>query len=202
MKEYKDQEGARPNVYHRLVGALVLIALAVIFVPMVLDFRKDYGRVITGTNIPEKPDEYQVREVPLNPPAPAEAPVNDAGGTTAGPHAPPRQSGKESQAPQMPSGEVPDPADAGSAGGVPVERWMVQAASFSRRENAVALRARLEKAGYSAFVDRVVVKDKAVWRVGVGPVSEGQGRRLRDELERKLDLDGLVRRYDRDDAGR
>lgn len=52
----------------RLVGGLVLVALAVIFVPLILDFRKDYDHVIRGTNIPPKPDDFHVEVVPLKPP--------------------------------------------------------------------------------------------------------------------------------------
>jgi len=52
----------------RLVGALVLIALAAIVIPLMLDFRKDYGHVIKGTNIPPKPDDFRVEVVPIKPP--------------------------------------------------------------------------------------------------------------------------------------
>jgi len=52
----------------RLVGALVLIALAVIIIPMFLDFRKDYGRVIRGSNIPPKPDDFHTEVIAITPP--------------------------------------------------------------------------------------------------------------------------------------
>jgi len=53
-------DNADSKIKQRLVGAAVLIALAVIIVPMILDFRKDYDHVIKGTNIPPKPDDFHV----------------------------------------------------------------------------------------------------------------------------------------------
>lgn len=203
MKEYKDQEGGRPNLYHRVVGALVLVALAVIFVPMVLDLRKDYGRVITRTNIPEKPEEYQVKEVPLTPPAPI-ADTGDDSTQTSPPGPPPSSASSASSGEDRAGNRVP-PATAGDgdAGRTPESGWVVQLGSFAKRDNAVSLRDRLQEKGYSAFVDRVEVEGRTVWRVAAGPVpEEARGSRLRDELERVLGLDGLVRRYGQDDAGR
>lgn len=49
----------------RLVGALVLLALAVIIVPMILDFRKGYDVTINKTNIPPKPADFRVEILPL-----------------------------------------------------------------------------------------------------------------------------------------
>lgn len=50
----------------RLVGAMVLIALAVIFIPMVLDFRKNNDRTISGSNIPPRPSDFRVEVLPLH----------------------------------------------------------------------------------------------------------------------------------------
>ena len=50
----------------RLVGAAVLIMLAVIFIPMVLDDSVHPEDGITGTNIPPKPEgEFESRVIPL-----------------------------------------------------------------------------------------------------------------------------------------
>lgn len=199
METHQKQEGNRSNLYHRVVGALVLIALAVIFVPMVLDFRKDYGRVITGTNIPEKPDEYQIKEVPLNPPSSIPPPAAEAAAEDA-PSSEPAAKTPETRGNRKP---LPENTGSGDGGDAPVDGWVVQVGSFSDQENAAALRDKLQAEGYSAYVDRVTVEGAAVWRVGVGPVAEeSRGNRLREELARKLDLHGLVRRYKNDDPGR
>lgn len=68
MSEQKPKE-RRQRALHRLVGALVLVALAVIFLPMILDFRGGEDAAITRTNIPERPPGLRVEEIPLLPPA-------------------------------------------------------------------------------------------------------------------------------------
>ena len=64
----------------RLVGAAVLVILAVVFIPMLLDERQEDEIVITETNIPPKPDiipvppadtDFSSSIVPLEPEEPA-----------------------------------------------------------------------------------------------------------------------------------
>src|SRR3972149_4777744 len=69
-----NSENGENKIKQRLVGALGLIALAVIIIPLILDFRKDYGTVIKGTNIPPKPDDFRVEVVPIQPPQGATTP--------------------------------------------------------------------------------------------------------------------------------
>jgi len=90
-----DNEESR--IKQRLVGALVLIALAVIIVPLFLDFRKDYDHVIKGTNIPPKPDDFHVEVVPLVPPGDFKAPPGDI-------KAPPEEN-------KLPPGDINPPPD-------------------------------------------------------------------------------------------
>jgi len=66
----------------RLTGASVLVLLAVIFIPMVLDDSQEPDSMITKTNIPEKPNgEFSSRLIPLPqpediiPPEPETEPV-------------------------------------------------------------------------------------------------------------------------------
>src|SRR3989304_2227333 len=70
-------ENGENKIKQRLVGALVLIALAVIIIPLILDFRKDYGTVIKGTNLPPKPEDCRVEVVPIQPPQGATTPPVD-----------------------------------------------------------------------------------------------------------------------------
>lgn len=113
MYQSSEPETQDNKFKRRLVGGLVLIALAVIIIPLLLDFRKDYDRVIKGTNIPPKPDDFRVEVMPLTlpeqvstlPPSPStteattesdeevdndppEAPSSDAPEQTAAPEIP------------------------------------------------------------------------------------------------------------------
>lgn len=179
MKEYKQQDGQRPNLRHRLVGALVIIALAVILVPLVLDFSTDPVALSSRDNIPEKPQGYRIEEVPLI------AAGGDISGTTAIP-APPGQT------PSAPG------AAAGQTGAGKPPAWVVQVGSFSSQDNARVLRDQLRAKGYKAvFIDRDTLAGKPVLRVRIGPELErNRSEQVRDRLAREMKLEAVVVSYD------
>ena len=129
---------------HRLVGAVVLIAIGVIFIPMLLDGPPPAPEPATLERIPPLPAAKQVpRRVDLTLPPPE--PVV----TT-----PPVSTGEPATAP------APGPAEA----------WVIQLGSFSQADNARALRDRLRKQGYAAFDERLTGPDgKSTTRVRIGP---------------------------------
>jgi DedD protein len=178
---------------HRVIGAAVLAALAAIFLPAVLDFERTPEGKISGTNIPPRPLDLRVEEIPLTPPA-------------VRPPAPavPAASIAESDA-----ARVIEDGDAGAGGSdsdsatlapaAPTEprAWVVRVGSFSSNDNALALRNRLRKAGFDAFVDQVKIEDATMSRVHVGPeIERARGDALRDRLEREMGLKGLVVGYE------
>jgi len=174
----------------RLVGAAVLIALGVIFIPMLLDdsVRDEAG--IRGSNIPPKPEgEFSSSIIPLEP----------------------GSSGSEleqvSPAGPGPIGsatleETGDPAakesgvDGSTDTRVGLTAWAIQLGSFASQENASKLVERLRASGYSAFLEKVFSEDKAVFRVRVGPeLLRSEAQDLRDKLEQEVELKGIVVRY-------
>jgi DedD protein len=175
MKAYRQQEGQRPNLTHRLVGALVLIALAVILVPMILDFNAERLRPTSRDNIPEKPRDFRIEEVPLIAPGDVALPAGDAAEPTDAP---------------------PVTADTAVAGKPPA--WVVQVGSFSSEENARVLRDQLRAKGYKAvFIDRELIGGKPVLRVRIGPEMERtRSEQVREKLAREMKLEGVVVSYD------
>lgn len=176
---------------HRIIGAAVLAALAAIFIPAVLDFERLPEGRITGTNIPARPADLRVEEIPLTPPA-------------AGPVVPAAPAAiAESEAERVTEGGGDD-ADSAAAGSAPADAapaepraWVVRVGSFSSNDNAVALRDRLRGAGFDAFVDQVRIEDATMSRVHVGPeIDRARGDALRDRLEREMGLKGLVVGYE------
>ena len=146
---------------HRLVGAVVLIAVGVIFIPMLLDGPPPAPEPVTLERIPPAPGADHVpRRVDLELPPPVDA------GTAAPP-------------PASPSSAVSAvPAD--SADG-PAGAWVIQIGSFSQAANARALRDRLRQEGYAAFDERLTGPDgKPTTRVRIGPELD------RARLERQL----------------
>lgn len=204
----------------RMVGAVVLIALAVIFIPMLLDGTSDETRRSVKLDIPPKPDqEYRSRVLPLDEagsPASARdesssqgrvrrAPPTEAGQAASEseakqprtePEDPDQQATKESEpesgAEETAVSQEPEMASA-STGGNALTNWFVQVGSFSKQENAVELRDRLRDAGYKAFTETSTVEGTTTHRVKVGPeMDKARAARTRDEIAEKFDLEGLV----------
>ncbi len=194
------------NIKQRIVGGLVLLALAVIFVPMVLDFRKDYDQVINGTNIPPKPKDFRVETFDLNETPQVRVPrLNPAGSVeeTLQQHELVQQKrAADAAAPKV----APVPASKPSApkavqpaapAATPVtslrEGWTVQVGSFDSEKNAQGLSDKINKRGYAAFVDGVKVKGRVSYRVRVGPAADkDKASRLQKQLQQEMGLKGLV----------
>lgn len=160
----------------RLVGAVVLVLAAVIFVPMLLD-QGDATHVPAPALIPsEPPEESSARVVPLQSPAAAADPV---------PAVPPAHP-EPRQAKPAPK---PAPAPAEPA---PTTGFAVQLGSFSKADNARGLRDNLIAKGYKAFVKRA----GAVTKVYVGPQSSrAEAHKVVEKLLVEIQLQGFVVKY-------
>jgi DedD protein len=189
-------------VRYRMVGAILLIFLAVLFLPWLFDGAGYESMEGLQQPIPDRPvfvepllpsapmrprmdrpdgpgaAEEAVAEVPeIPPPSPVEA---DAGA----PAPPPRQVAAR----PAPS---PTPVTADARG----EKvgWAVQVGSFGREANAREQEQRLRDAGFPAFIERASVDGRNFWRVKVGPRAQrDEAMRLRDEIQRRMDVSGNV----------
>lgn len=150
----------------RLVGATVLIALAVIFLPMLLDGSGTPERLDVEVEIPPRADAPQSR---LKEP--------DVAGELAG-----EDTGAADSATR-----TAEPAVTG---------WVVQVAAFSKEANAMVLRDRLRNQGHAAFVEPGEADGNRIWRVRIGPVpKESEARTIASELEAERGQATLVVRY-------
>lgn len=141
----------------RLVGALVLVALGVIFLPMLLDLGGSY-EVDTASRIPPVP---AIEPIVV---APAKIPENIP---VAKQPAFPLDREEES-VPEMSSTDTPIQEPRLSEAGLP-EAWVLQVGSFRDQTNAEELKAKLVDAGFTAFVRVVNVDRGKNYRVLVGP---------------------------------
>ncbi|MGI9325146.1 MAG: SPOR domain-containing protein [Pseudomonadales bacterium] len=175
---------------YRVTGALFLLALAAIFGPMLFD-----GAGLQGPELAPMPQ--------AKPAQPVQAPDGAFDGLeqVAEQAAQLRQVVDEEQFEQpAPAAAIPvgDPADAGvqrpgDPGIAPVSAstavWAVQVASFSNRENAVALRGQLRQQGYEAFLSDIKLQSKILTRVAVGPyLSETAASRAQRKIAERFDL--------------
>jgi DedD protein len=187
----------------RMVGALVLVALAVIFVPMLLS-RDDEARriVVDAPSMPATPAAPTVEVEPVavpepqplpDEPVPADPPDTPIAALPVAPAAPPAPA-TQSPAPAPAPTLTPTSKPAESrldANNLPVS-WSVQLASLSNRGSAESLQATLRNQGYNAYIRTA----ENMNRVFVGPVIErAEAERLRDQLNKQQKLNGFVVRF-------
>ncbi len=186
------------QVKQRLVGAVVLVSLAVIFIPMLLDGGNNSSMPRYGSNIPTQPDfDFEPLEIPLQPiePIPADRPrVIDKVEPAVVAASKPAES--KPTAPSQPAKAQPKPAITEAAKpaakGSPVA-WIVQVGSFSQSANALALRDKLRKNGFTAFVEKYRDKGKTSYRVRVGPeLKRETAEKHLQRLKQKLKLKGII----------
>ena len=180
----------------RIVGALVLVALAVIFLPMLLSRQEEPVRdvEIDAPAMPEAPPVARVEVEPVDVPVaqllPDEpVPLEEQAAIPLKPEpvvsAPPAVA--PAPAPQAPAA-APQRLDADI---LPVS-WSIQLASLSSSENAQKLQQELRNQGYNAYIRNA----EGMNRVFVGPVIErAEANRLRDQLNRQKKLNGIVVRF-------
>jgi DedD protein len=80
----------------------------------------------------------------------------------------------------------------------PVEQkssWVIQVASLGNAETAANLQKKLQKAGFSAFVEKAEVRGKSYYRVRVGPQkNRAAAERMAAKLRQQHKLDTLIHR--------
>jgi DedD protein len=196
----------------RIVGALVLVALAIVFIPMLFT-RQDETRQVVVEPAPQ-PQAPAMPDVELKPvETPEVIPDKPEGGSSSLPSAAiaaaPELSESEvtssqaasqptapavAQAPQVkPTPAVPAPQAEKrlDANDLPVS-WSVQLASLSNKARANELQSTLRSQGYNAYVRSV----DGMTRVFVGPVVDrAEADRLRDQLSRSQKVNGFVVRF-------
>ena len=161
----------------RLIGAAVLVMLAVIFIPMVLDDSSETDISITETNIPRRPDDnFNSRIVPLKESDLTPVVNKTAQQTEMEPLVENLQETVEAVTEATAAVEVDrqisttrTPPRTASNNQMGATAWVVQLGSFSSEENAKGLNEKLRKAGYPAFVEPLKRESGMAYRVRVGP---------------------------------
>ena len=209
----------------RLVGATVLVLLAVVFVPMLLDVPWKEGEG-TPDAIPERPrGGFTTKTISLGEPETprldaeierehrrhaqeaTDAPRDSTGTSATASATTTRNETSLAAAPQEPAvapqesaAASQEPAaareSAAEAAGTAPGGWAVQLGSFSVPKNALALRDRLRSKGYAAFIESGFTAEGEVSRVFVGPVLErGRAESSMAKLRREMQIEGIVVRY-------
>ena len=186
------------SLKQRLLGAAVLIALAVIFVPMLISGsapQKSAEMETSTLAIPPAPDrEFQTRVLPVDPsaanptapastpasappPSPAPETIATVDTATAPKPAPPPATPAPAQVatatppkpvPAKPEPEAAKPAPGQAANG----RYYVNLGVYASSKNAQDLVASLKKGGFPAATEASEVQGKPAERVRVGPFAD------------------------------
>lgn len=203
----------------RLIGAVVLVALAVIFVPMFLSGPVPRDGVDVPLAIPPQPQ--------VNPPATTTAPGTAQSEqapllTDTQPVDPPRSNEQRTQVDSepvraehveqeqppvrsQPTIAAPTPAPSSAPAPTPpappvkqapaeLATWTVQVASFSDQSRALTMRDQLRKKGYPAYVESAKAANQQVFRVRVGPMAKRDAAEaMLTKLAKAEKLQGQVR---------
>lgn len=194
----------------RLIGAVVLLAIAVIFIPVLFD-RNTITPVDTASQVPPMPqiaiEPIPVAEPPVvASPAPEpeamlipdevatvdeevqqEPPVTSSGGDSA--------NDSEAEVVSEPSATEKDTtADAPSlnAAGVP-NGWLLQVISYSEEPKAQAFRDQLIAKGYPAFMRKASTSKGLHYRVFIGPkLDRAEIVKIKAEVDKAFKLNTWV----------
>lgn len=200
----------------RVIGALVLVSLAVIFVPMLFD-EPHTERSSKRIEIPEEP---AFPAVDTQPPESDDAQPStayhieepDQSASTDQSMSAPEQTASAQTTPTVspqPASEPsqPAPSNAGNTASAPAESpqssgstsesaaefsgslkgaWLVQLGSFGNPDNAVRLRDNVREKGYDSHIQKVVRGDTTLTRVFSGPFAE---KAEAERVKKRLDAE-------------
>lgn len=184
------------SIKQRLVGAVVLLILAAIFLPHLLKGPSVYDEEFYDIRIPPQPDEQfedfepVAKDFSLSIPssvatqvlaAPAADQAAEDVAVPAKPNEVPEQTVHVDTKPSLPKVElapqgkekvveVVEPVDiAPLASATPGGAWVVQVASFKNKKNALRLREQLREQALTSFVEQINADQGVIYRVRVGP---------------------------------
>ena len=168
----------------RLIGAIVLVSFAVIFIPMFFTGTTDSVlKNKENVSIP-KELEFVSKLKPMTDTATDSnikniefAPVVE-----------------ESLAPVVE--EIPFNQEMLKNNAVGQMNWVVQVGSFSSKDNAEKLNQKVKKAGFRSFVNPITQNNKIMYQVCSGPeYNETDAMNLLKGIKNKMKLNGIIKKY-------
>ena len=156
------------NLKQRIVGAIVLVSLGVIILPLLLNGGTHLDRGISRTNIPPKPKVLNkpLPKIPVIKKMPEAQPISNK---------PLLHSAKDiivevNQPVQKTKITPPKYKKMSKPSSAKVDTaYTLQLASFSKKSNAITLRDKLRKKGFKAYAESIRTSKGKVYRLRVGP---------------------------------
>lgn len=183
----------------RLTGAIVLVILGVIFLPMILDKPEPVKPESAVTDIPFEtpvkapeqlsiPQEVIARYEPEDL-LPQDESINQEMDNTS--------EGIKSEENTVPENKIESQADEPTQTGIkasaPETKWFIQAGSFSSKENADLLVKQLLSGGLNAYHESIESGGRRLYRVRIGPFDAGtKAKEAKQKLEREAKLKTII----------
>ncbi|RLA08418.1 MAG: hypothetical protein DRQ60_03120 [Gammaproteobacteria bacterium] len=191
-----------PKPKQRLVGVIVLLALAVILLPVLVDYQREPDHAAEPVIAPPAPTyhDYQSRVVPIDV-APAAVDKPDQGEVSREDVSlaePVAASSVERKA-TIPVARLPEkPPSTEQAKTTPPARqfdkgWVVQVGSFSNAGSARKVKSTLLGLGFDVFIEPVKTPSGVLQRVRIGPEFQREdAEALQQKLQKSTQFKGVV----------
>ena len=197
----------------RLIGAVVLVSLAVIFIPIILegpddewtprshslpdkpqlDYRSDMDLVLPApTQVDEQAGAAEVAVEIEDTQVTSEQPVTETVKPVAVPPTPATKPVKSEPSTKP----LAKPAPVAAPVSKSLKGWFVQVGSFGHEMNAKGLQDRLVASGFKTQLQEVAIGNKYAYRVLVGPsATRADAEKLAASLKSGQQLKGMVVEY-------
>ncbi|MCK5697567.1 MAG: SPOR domain-containing protein [Gammaproteobacteria bacterium] len=161
-------EEPKVDIKQRMIGAIVLVSLGIIFIPLILNGGSHQNPFTSGTNIPDIPDNLK-RDLPKIPPSdtmpdskkiiayPVTGDNNDLDYINDNKNNPFIEHTNSYKKVNSPTSDDIDSV------------YAIQVGSFIEKRNALDLRNKLKQKGFKAYVELVTTKRGHFYRLRVGP---------------------------------
>jgi len=156
------------HLQQRIVGAIVLVTLGVIFIPALLDGSGFKSRQVQDVQVKEKPEFPPLTVKKLKPVA---TPLDEI---------------KKQQ-------NMALAADARQIHKKPIKTFALQVGTFGNLENANKMRDKLRKAGYTTFVHKFNANGKSSYKVRIGPeVEHDVLNKIKQDIRKSHKIDAYI----------
>ena len=156
------------HLQQRIVGAIVLVTLGVIFIPALLDGSGYKSRQVQNIEMKEKPEFPPLSQKKVKPVVT------------------PLAQNKTRQ-------KTLQKADKKKTHTQVVKSFALQVGTFDSNENAEKLRDKLRKAGYTAFVQKSGAKGRTSYKVRIGPELEHSVlEKVKEDVKKTQKIDGYI----------
>jgi len=182
----------------RLIGAAVIIALAVIFVPIILDGSGRQESVALNVEVPPEPtftfdsDLPDTKKLDELPPMdkPEDAAIDPSEQMENAEQSLPETAEEtKTTSAQVVKAQVVEATKNHIKTNPALSAWAVQVAAFGKKGKALALQEKLLASKLSAFTEQSGKGNKSVYRVKVGPeLKRENAEKLRDKIEKEHGL--------------